>query len=206
MPGIPDYVEEGETGISSIDDSPPQESTTVTRTSKVLREVLETVALTVIIFLAVRLAVQNFKVSGDSMFPTVHDGSLVLVNKVDYLFHSPQRGDVIVFRFPRSPSEDFIKRVIGVPGDRVRVTGRKVYVNHHALREPYIPKSQRPIYTYPASGTRSKKIPKNEYFVLGDNRNNSYDSHIWGYVPRHDIIGKALIAYWPLNEVKFFSF
>jgi len=170
------------------------------RTSKVVREIAETVILTVIIFLVVRLAVQNFRVQGTSMLPTVHNGDLVLVNKVDYLIHGPEHGDVIVFRYPRNTSEDFIKRVIGIPGDLVRVKdGAGVWVNHHRIKESYI--LARPFYSW---GPR--RVPPNDYFVLGDNRNNSFDSHVWGYVPRHDIIGKALVAYWPLNQLKFFSF
>lgn len=169
-----------------------------------LREIGETLVLTIVIFLIVRLAVQNFKVSGISMLPTVHNGDLVLVNKVDYTFESPGRGDVIVFKAPPQPSDDYIKRVIGVPGDLVRIrAGKGVWVNNHKLAESYI--AQVPSYSWPLAGG-SKRVPRNDYFVLGDNRNNSYDSHAWGYVPRKNIIGKALVAYWPVQDIRFFSF
>lgn len=186
-------------------ESPPPRTN---RSSKVIREILETVALTVLIFLLVRVAVQNFRVDGTSMLPTVHSGDLVLVNKVDYLLHPPERGDVIVFRFPLNTQEDFIKRVIGVPGNVVRVRAfQGVWVNGQKLSEPYI--LQIPNYNF-----GPVRVPNNDFFVLGDNRNDSYDSHEWlgannkpaPWVPRGNIIGKVLISYWPLTDLKFFSF
>ena len=179
-----------------------------------IREVLETVLLTVLIFLLVRAVVQNFKVEGHSMDPTLADGQYLLINKAIYwqldlqplaavlpqftgqaegtinLFRPPARGDVIVFRAPQSPDKDFIKRVIGVPGDRVEVRGGKVYVNGIALSEPYI--IDPPVYEL----TPTVVSPDN-YFVLGDHRNNSSDSHVWGLVPRANIVGAAWVSYWP---------
>ncbi len=163
------------------------------------REIAETLALALVIFLIVRVGIQNFSVNGTSMLPTLHTGNLVLVNKIDYHLESPQRGDVIVFRFPLNPSQDFIKRVIGVPGNVIKITPGHVYVNGRVIREPYI--KYKTNYSF-----GPKRVPKNEYFVLGDNRPESYDSHLWGMLPRRDIIGKALISYWPLNGIKFFSF
>ena len=194
-----------ETTLDTID--APQEQSS-NRTKKVIREVVETIVLTLLIFLVVRLVVQNFRVDGFSMLPTVKNGDLVLVNKFDYMFESPQRGDIIVFHFPLNPSEDFIKRVIGVPGDTVRIKGGVgVFVDGHLLKESYIPKSyQVALPSESGYNMAAEKVPPNEYFVLGDNRNNSYDSHAWGFVPRRNIIGKALVAYWPLNNIKFFAF
>ncbi|HEV3311692.1 MAG TPA: signal peptidase I [Chloroflexota bacterium] len=181
------------------------------RTAKVVREIVETIILTVLIFFVVRLVVQNFRVDGISMFPTVKNGDLVLVNKADYLIGSPGRGDVIVFHPPIAPKEDYIKRVIGIPGDVVRIrVNQGVWINGHKVPEPYIPASQIPDYNW-----GPEKVPKNDYFVLGDNRNQSYDSHAWindatqkpdPWVPRSAIIGKALIAYWPFGDMKFFNF
>jgi signal peptidase I len=190
----------------------------MSRSAKIVREIVETIILTVLIFLVVRLAVQNFRVDGTSMLPTVKNGELVLVNKVDYLVGSPARGDVVVFHFPLNPSQDFIKRVIATPGDTVRIrAGQGVWVDDKKLSEPYI--AAIPNYNYPITGGPAK-VPKDDYFVLGDNRNDSYDSHAWGFVPRHNIIGKALVAYWPIltnchwkgilpscsSDLKFFSF
>ena len=187
----------------------------------VARDVLETLLLTILIFLIVRSIVQNFKVEGRSMEPTLHNGQYLLINKavywrIDndllgrfnsdaeassegdeqtsrYLFSQPQRGDIIVFQYPREPSRDFIKRVIGVPGDLVEVRDGVVYVNGQPLAEDYTngPPS------YYVSGER---VPEGQYFVLGDNRNNSSDSHVWGLVPEENIIGRAWLSYWPLDS------
>lgn len=166
---------------------------------KLLREIAETLALALVIFLIVHIGVQNFRVQGTSMIPTLHTGNLVLVNKIDYDFENPQPGDVIVFKFPLDPSQDFIKRVIGVPGDVIRITPGHVYRDGRLVHEPYIKNETN--YSF-----GPKKVPKNDYFVLGDNRPSSYDSHLWGMLPRKNIIGKALISYWPLNSITFFSF
>jgi signal peptidase I len=122
------------------------------------------------------------------------------VNKVDYMIHSPQRGDIIVFRAVPAgqPDKDFIKRVIGLPGETVAVHNDAVYINNKKLSEPYI--STPPTYTWgPAV------VPKNDYFVLGDNRNNSQDSHLWRWLPKQYIIGKAWISYWPPKELHVFQ-
>lgn len=168
------------------------------RRRSVVRELLETAILTIGIFLIVKVAVQNFKVEGESMLPNLHNGEYILVNKVDYLIHPPERGDVIVFRAvpADAPDRDFIKRVIGLPGETVEVrTNHHVYINGHPLSEPY--KVIEPNYTF-----GPKKVPKNDYFVLGDHRSNSDDSHMWAstWLPREDIIGKAWIAYWPPKD------
>lgn len=159
-----------------------------------LREILETVLLTLVIFFGVRLVVQNFKVEGYSMEPTMHTGQYLLVNKAAYLLGQPQRGDIIVFRFPRDPSRDFIKRIIGLPGETVEVKNGVVYINGMPLDEPYI--RERPAYTYPP-----KVVPQGHYFVLGDNRNNSHDSHTWDFMPREYLIGKAWFTYWPPRQI-----
>lgn len=165
-----------------------------------IRELLEMAILTVAIFLVVRVALQNFKVEGTSMLPNLQNNEYILVNKVDYMLHSPERGDIIVFRaIPAGqPDRDFIKRVIGLPGDTIQVKNGGVYVNDHKLSESYI--HQKPLYTFPRS-----RVPNGSYFVLGDNRNNSEDSHLWKWLPRNDIIGKAWVSYWPLNDVHVFN-
>jgi signal peptidase I len=163
------------------------------------RGVLETAVLALAIFLGVRLAVQNFRVEGDSMLPTLHDGQYILVDKLAYAFGSPQRGDIVVFQAVPAlqPDRDFIKRIVGLPGETVAVHGGTVYVNGRGLNEPYL--REPPDYTFAA-----RVVPPNDYFVLGDNRNNSYDSSRWTSTPwlaRKYIIGKASIAYWPPSEI-----
>jgi signal peptidase I len=137
--------------------------------------------------------VQNFRVEGFSMEPTLRTNQYLLVNKLSYLVSEPQRGDIVVLRFPQDPRRDFIKRIIGLPGEEVEVRGGRVYVNGRALDEPYI--RDRPLYAYPR-----KRVPENQYFVLGDNRNNSHDSHVWDWLPKEYIIGKAWLSYWPISS------
>ncbi len=127
------------------------------------------------------------------MQPGLHDNEYVLVNKIAYLFHAPERGDVIVFHFPLDTSKDFIKRVIGLPGDTITVDSTSVRVDGVLLNEPYISERANP------QGQRWT-VPVNSYFVMGDNRPASDDSRDWGYVPRDDIVGKAVIVYWPLGS------
>lgn len=179
-------------------------------------ELLQTVILTLVIFLGVRSVVQNFRVEGASMEPTLTTGQYLLINKAAY-FHvdgnpmehlvptshqgssayilgGPQRGDIVVFRAPTQPDKDFIKRVIGLPGDTVLIKNGQVSVNGERLDEPYIhfPAS----YTYPFDG-QPKQVPDGTYFVLGDNRPNSSDSHLGWFVPVANLVGRAWISYWP---------
>jgi len=164
-----------------------------------LGELVEVALIALVLFLVARIAVQNFRVDGFSMQPTLHNNEFILVDKLSYRFEQPHDGDIIVFRYPYPPFKDFIKRIIGVPGDRISIHGGYVYRNGKPLHERYI--AQRPNYTMPTiPTTNSTLVPKNEYFVLGDNRNFSDDSHLWGLLPRHDIIGRALIAYWPPQD------
>jgi signal peptidase I len=162
------------------------------RIKAALRDILETALLTLVIFLAVRFGVQTFRVEGFSMEPTLHSNQYLLVNKVSYMVGGPQRGDIIVFRFPQDPRRDFIKRVVALPGEEVEIRGGVVYVDGRALDEPYILK--KPLYNYP-----KRKVPEGEYFVLGDNRNNSHDSHVWDWLPKEYLIGKAWVSYWPMQ-------
>jgi signal peptidase I len=174
--------------------SPPPTSSLLGGIGSVLRELIETLALTLVIFLLIRFAVQNFRIEGYSMEPNFHDGEFLIVNKLIYLLRPPQRGDVIVFVPPTNTSRDFIKRVIGLPGDRITIANGRVYVNGAALDEPY------PLNLGTYSST-PVTVPADEYYVLGDNRNNSSDSHSWGPVPAQNIIGKVWVSYWPPQAI-----
>lgn len=123
------------------------------------------------------------------MEPSFVDKEFVLVNRLAYRFGQPAQGDVIVFSLPNDPNKEYIKRVIGLPGDRVEISGRQVIVNGEVLFEPYI--AADPLYT------GSWTVPEGSLFVLGDNRNNSTDSHVWGPVDMNHAIGKAMLIYWP---------
>lgn len=160
------------------------------------REYVETVAGAVLlaVFIMVFIA-RSFTVDGPSMLPTLHSGERLLVDKLTYRFRDPQRGEIIVFRYPADPSHHFIKRVIGVPGDRIDIRGGIVYVNGVALEESYV---SSPTYGRFTSGV----VPDGHFFVLGDNRNNSQDSRspLVGYVPKRLITGRALVRFWPIHR------
>jgi signal peptidase I len=163
---------------------------------KIFREVAITVLIAVAVFALLRLTVQSYTVVMSSMEPNFQEGECIMVNKVCYRSSGPQRGEVIVFNPPPPNDESrypFIKRVIGLPGDTVEIRDGKVFVNGTALQEEYI--MAPPNYTMPAT-----EVPENEYFVLGDNRNNSSDSHTGWTVPRDNIIGRAWFRYWPPSK------
>ena len=164
---------------------------------RLVREIIETLVLTVLMFLIIRLAVQNFNVAGTSMEDSLHDQELVIVDKWSYKFNAPSRGDVIVFVAPPVPSEDFIKRVVGLPGDIITVHNTQVTVDGKLLSEGYVtPSRQGNQY----AAITNMRIPEGTYFVMGDNRVGSFDSRAWGCVPQANIIGRAALIYWPLGK------
>lgn len=166
---------------------------------RLVREIVETVVLTLLMFLVIRFAVQNFNVDGTSMEPNLHNTELILVDKWTYLFRPPARGDVIVFVAPPHPDMDYVKRVIGLPGDVITIHNTTVIVDGVTLNETYIdPKNQGNLFAY--KNITNWVVPPGEYFVLGDNRAVSSDSRDWGYVPRQNIIGRAAFVYWPLGQ------
>lgn len=165
------------------------------RRLRMLREILETIALTILLFLGFRFAIQNYRVDGRSMVPTLQDQQYILVNRAAYFFHPPSRGDIIVFAYPVDPSQDYIKRIVGVPGDRVQVNQEGVVsVNGVPLHESYVNDTTNPYRP------TDMKLGPDQYFVLGDNRGDSSDSRVWGPVPRKNIIGQAWLVYWPLGN------
>jgi signal peptidase I len=183
-----------------------------------VRETVETLLMALLVFLAVRASFQNYRVHGHSMDPTLADGELMLVNRLEYaeinleklsqflpfidpgndprrdVFHSPERGDVIVLKDPRDPSGDrLVKRVIGLPGEKIEIAEGRVYINGRLLHEPYI--------ASPWSGTAPPiRIPDGQYYVMGDNRGNSEDSRYFGLVERDLIIGKTAVIFWPKDS------
>jgi signal peptidase I len=149
------------------------------------------VAAFIIIFLY-----QPVKVEGTSMAPGLNNEERIFINKFVYHFESIGRGDVIVFHYPRDPEKSYIKRVIGVPGDRVRIDEGHVYVNDHLLNEDYVPEQYEDARSYPET-----VVPRHSYFVLGDHRNLSNDSRDFGPVDQDFIYGKAVFAYWPMQRM-----
>ncbi len=169
---------------------------------KVFREVAITVLIALAVFAVLRLTMQSYTVVMSSMEPNFYQGDCIMVSKVSYRSSGPQRGEVIIFNPPFDSAHPYIKRVIGLPGEIVEIRDGSVFVNGIPLEEEYV--MAPPNYTMPATG-----VPENEYFVLGDNRNNSNDSHTGWMVPRDNIIGRAWFVYWPPSRwrvVKHYSY
>ncbi|MPZ24041.1 MAG: signal peptidase I [Dehalococcoidia bacterium] len=184
-----------------------------------VRELIETIVLALFIFLLVRSSLQNFKVEGFSMDPTLENGEFILVNKLIYqkvdlgpldsllpfvdfeddsrfILRAPRRGDIVVFEPNGEPGRDFIKRVIGEPGDVLEIRRGQVFINGERLDEPYL-------VTQGRGNNTPVTVPTGHYFVLGDNRNNSTDSRspTIGFVSLESIVGQASLVYWPVDRV-----
>lgn len=160
--------------------------------AKLLVDLIETILLAVLLFIGINAVSARIRVDGFSMLPTLQSHQYVLVNRLAYKLGNPQTGDVIVFHYPRDPQQEYIKRVIGLPGDRVQIANGEVRVNGQLIDEPYI--AAAPIYQ------TEWNVPADSLFVLGDNRNNSSDSHNWGPVPIDYVVGKAILVYWPPED------
>lgn len=192
----------------------PEAPTTGQNVANFVREVLETIGLAVVLFLVINIISARVRVDGVSMLPTLNNNDFVLINRLAYKLGSYHHGDIIVFRPPMFPEqtfwrrflglpnisdyyEDYIKRIVGLPGDRVQVAQGVVYINGMELTEPYI--------AAPPNYSGEWVVPQGELFVLGDNRNNSSDSHAWGFLPEQNILGKAVLIYWPFKNWTFFK-
>ncbi len=156
---------------------------------RMLREILETVVLSVVLFLGINLITARIRVESVSMYPTLNPGEYVIVNKLSGWVGAIERGDVIVFELPSDPEQRFIKRVIGLPSEQVRISEGRVFIDGQALDEPYLQGL--------AGFSGVWQVSADSYFVMGDNRNNSSDSRSWGGVPVELVIGEALLVYWP---------
>ena len=160
------------------------------KVGRYLFDIFQTFMLSVVLFLAINTVSARIRIESISMQPTLYADDFVIVNKLAYKLGSPSIGDIIIFRYPPDPDrEPYIKRIIGLPGDQVRVVNGTIFVNEIALEEPYI--KAKPDYT------GNWKVPEESLFVLGDNRNHSSDSHMWGMVPVKNVLGKALVVYLP---------
>ncbi len=184
-----------------------------------VRELFETIILGLLVFMALHISMQNYKVEGPSMEPTLNQNEYLIVNKLAYfrfdpvglldtlpfydgetqpvdryLFRAPLRGEVVVFRSPRDPDRDFVKRVIGLPGETVEIVSGTVYVNGLQLIEPYL-------YRRDSTTMAPVEVKPGTLFVLGDNRGASNDSRSWGPVPAENVVGRAWMRFWPLNHL-----
>jgi signal peptidase I len=198
-PAEPDWSSFRMAPLEEPEGMKPEESGQGWKTAwAVIREVGETILLTLIIFLLIQTVIRNFRVVGTSMVDNLHNGQYLIIDKLSYnplidnIFGvgGPQRGDVIVFEPPNRPGEDYVKRIIGLPGETVEVRNGQVFIDGQPLAEPFVPG--------PMSYTmRPQVVPEGMVFVLGDNRNNSNDSHNWGSLPIKNIVGRAWLSYWP---------
>ena len=163
-------------------------------------ESIKTLGLSLFLAFGIRTFIAEARyIPSGSMLPTLQINDRLIIDKISYDFSNPKRGDIVVFNPTKSLEAEnfhvaFIKRVIGLPGDKVEVKNGKVYVNNLPIKENYL--EARPDYQW-----GPVVVPVNSYLVLGDNRNNSYDSHYWGFVPRQNIIGKAMFRFWPFDRI-----
>ncbi len=192
---------------------------TEVRVKSKTREFIESILWAVVLAGLIRTCiVQSFKIPSGSMLDTLVIGDCLLVNRFVYGIkvpftdlrlpgiRDPQRGDVIVFKYPEDRSKDFIKRLIGVPGDEIRIKDKRVYINgtiyqnpHEVYKDPQI----LPLELTQRDNFGPFRVPENSYFMMGDNRDNSYDSRFWGFVPKADVVGLAFIKYWSWDQSKW---
>ena len=188
-----------------------------------IREIIETIILSLLLFIGIQFAVQTYQVEGASMRPTLSPGQYLLVNKLVYRhldvgggaegavidgeftqesiifpFHPPQHGEVVIFSFPDDPSRDFVKRVIGIPGDTVEIRAGRTFVNGAQVEEDYARLDD-------YDEMDALEVPINAFFVMGDNRLHSNDSRDWGTVPLENIVGRAWVRYWPPHQIRVFQ-
>ena len=161
-----------------------------------IRELLETViSAGVIAFIIITFIGQVTVVRGASMEPTLHNNERLIANKISYRFESPKRSEIIIFKPPLEIKRNYIKRIIGIPGDKIEIIKGEIYLNDNKLEENYIEyKSYEDL--------SAVLVPDDSFFVLGDNRSNSSDSRYWGFVPRKNVVGKAWVVFWPLNKIR----
>jgi signal peptidase I len=155
------------------------------------------------LYLLATTTIQTVRVVGTSMYPSLSDGDLLIASKVDYRVHPIERGDIVILKDPFDPSRDFIKRVVGLPGDRIRIHDHRVLVNGEQLREPYIQSPWVATGDWPGPGPNdSQTVPQGSYFVLGDNRDHSSDSRVFSSISHDAIDGKAVVRFWPPQRVE----
>jgi signal peptidase I len=166
---------------------------------RLLIDTLETLLLSVFLFLAINAVTERIRVESISMQPNLFAGDFVIINKLTYQFRDPQRGEIIVFHYPPNPEAiPYIKRVIGLPGDQIHIADGKIYINGQPFSEPYL--------SNPTHRGGDWSVPPGALFVMGDNRNNSSDSRSWGTVPLDHVIGKAELVYWPPENWRSLTF
>ncbi|MBI5787905.1 MAG: signal peptidase I [Candidatus Schekmanbacteria bacterium] len=188
---------------------PPENKPNEIKKKSIVREYAEALIVAVVLALVIRtFIVQAFKIPSGSMLETLQIGDHILVNKFIYYFTDPKRGDIIVFKYPENPSRDFIKRVIGLPGETLQVKDQVVYINGQPLSEAYTCHElgiDPELFIRPRDNFGPVTIPQNQYFMMGDNRDSSMDSRYWGALKNDMIRGKAFVIYWSIAPVIYRS-
>lgn len=161
-----------------------------------VREMLESIIIAVLLAAVIRLFIlEPFYIPSGSMEPTLMINDRIIVSKVTYHLRDPQPGDIVVFKFPLDPSRNFVKRLIAKGGDTIEIKDSVLYINNKPVREDYLPAGLK------FQDFGPKTVPQGQYFMMGDNRNNSDDSRVWGFLNKDLIVGKAEVIYWPLNRI-----
>jgi len=167
-------------------------------------EMVRVAIISLVIILPVRyFLIQPFYVKGASMEPNFYDHEYLIIDEISYRFNEPQRGDIVVFKYPKDPKQYFIKRVIGLPGEKIKIDNSSIFINGTRLNEVYLPDTMETVL--PLRGYGDVTLAGDEYFLLGDNRSQSLDSRIFGPVKREFIIGRTWIRGWPFNRVTIFN-
>ena len=180
-----------------VDPSAPQQERSWKSKYKPVLETIQMIVMSLVLYFLIDSVLGRVRVQKISMEPTLIPGEVLLVNKFAYKFDEIQYGDIITFHYPVDPDLDYVKRIIGKPGDEVIVQEGSVWVNGQKLYEPFI--------INPPEYEGEWQVPEDGLFVLGDNRNPSADSHVWGYVPLKNVIGKAFAVYWPPDKIRGLS-
>lgn len=201
-------VNEKEQSGASLTESKNKESTSLLSEFKSFSfETIKIVIISIVVIVGIRsFIMQPFFVSGKSMEPNFHDGDYLIVNEISYRFSDPERGDVIIFHYPKDPKEFFIKRIVGLPGEKVEIRDNRVIVYSNDRPEGFALDE----YLYIPTGTvtagnYTAELKNDEYYVLGDNRSASADSRFWGALNKHFIVGKALLRAWPIDKFSVFG-
>lgn len=171
-----------------------------------LRDLFEILVLALGLYILATTTMQSVRVVGSSMYPSLHDGDLLIASRIDYRLHPIERGDIVILKDPLDPSRDFIKRVVGLPGDRIRIHDHRVLVNGALLKEPYLQTPWVVTGDWPGPGPYdASTVPRGSYFVLGDNRDHSSDSRVFSSIRQDAIDGKAVVRFWPFQRVEVFN-
>lgn len=194
----PEVKADGTTGEVSVERTPATTTESEPQPSMswmMLRELIETIVLSLVIFLLIRQVVQNYRIESHSMQPNFYEGEFILVNKLAYRLGSPERGDVLVFHNPNNLEEDYIKRIIGLPGDTVEIRDGLTFINGKPLIEEYPINANSPSVNF-----NPIVVEPDNLFVMGDNRPQSQDSRVFGQLDENLIVGKAWVRVWPFNK------